>query len=91
MPTGAKQGDVPSMEVYDGNGAFSYKNRDAGLAEARMRMEVLEWQAKIFTGSSDCRGLTAGRSLKLHEHHWFDPADGTDNDFLIVSVQYDAQ
>ncbi|MEJ7804960.1 MAG: type VI secretion system tip protein TssI/VgrG [Telluria sp.] len=91
LPTSAKQGDVPSMEVYDGNGAFSYKNRDAGLAEARMRMEVLEWQAKIFTGSSDCRGLTAGHTLKLLEHHWFDPTDGTDNDFLIVSVQYDAR
>ncbi len=91
LPTNAKQGDVPSMEVYDGNGAFLYKNRDDGLAEARMRMEVLEWQAKIFTGTSDCRGLTAGRSMKLLEHHWFDPLDGTDNDFLIVGVEVDAR
>lgn len=91
LPTRAKQGDVPAMEIYDGNGAFSYKNRDDGLAEARLRMEVLEWQAKIFSGSSDCRGLTAGRSMKLLDHHWFDPLDDTANDFLVVSVQYEAR
>jgi type VI secretion system secreted protein VgrG len=91
MPTTANQGEVPSMEIFDGTTAFAFKDREAGKAEARLRMEVLEWQAKTFSGSSDCRGLTAGRSMKLLEHHWFDPADGNDNDFLIVSVQYDAR
>ena len=91
MPTTANQGEVPSMEIFDGNTAFAFKNREAGKEEARMRMEVLEWQAKLFTGGSDCRGLTAGRTMKLLEHHWFDPTDHKDNDFLIVSVQYDAR
>lgn len=91
LPTSARQGDIPSMEIYDGNPAFSYKNLDEGKREARLRMEVLEWQAKIFTGSSDCRGLSAGRTLKLLDHHWFDPSDSTDNDFLVVAVQYNAR
>ena len=91
LPTSANQGELPSLEVYDGNPAFSYKNLEAGKREARLRMEVLEWQAKIFTGSSDCRGLTAGRTFKLLDHHWFDPSDGSDNDFLVVSVQYNAR
>ncbi|MDQ1814519.1 type VI secretion system tip protein TssI/VgrG [Massilia sp. CCM 9210] len=91
QPTVSVQGDVPSMEIYDGNPAFSYKNKDDGKREARQRMEVLEWQAKIFHGASDCRGLIAGHTLKLLEHHWFDAADGTDNDFLVLSVQYNAR
>ncbi|MFB9246396.1 type VI secretion system tip protein VgrG [Massilia antarctica] len=91
QPTVSVQGDVPPMEIYDGNPAFSYKNKDDGKREARQRMEVLEWQAKIFHGASDCRGLVAGHSLKLLEHHWFDAADGTDNDFLVLSVQYNAR
>ncbi len=91
LPTSANQGTLPSLEVYDGNPAFTYKNLDEGKREARMRMEVLEWQAKIFTGASDCRGLTAGRTMKLLDHHWFDPSDGSDNDFLVVSVQYHAR
>lgn len=91
LPTSAKQGDIPSMEVYDGKSAFSYKNRDDGKREARLRMEVLEWQAKIFSGASDCRGLSAGRTFKLLDHHWFDPSDSADNDFLVVAVQYNAR
>lgn len=91
MPSHANQGELPSMEIFDGNSAFAFKDRAAGKEEARMRMEVLEWQAKTFSGTSDCRGLTAGRSMKLLDHHWFDPADGNDNDFLIVAVQYDAR
>ncbi|RSZ56969.1 type VI secretion system tip protein VgrG [Massilia atriviolacea] len=91
QPTVAVQGDVPSMEIYDGNPAFAYKNKADGKREARQRMEVLEWQAKIFHGASDCRGLIAGHSFKLLEHHWFDAADGTDNDFLVLSVQYNAR
>lgn len=91
MPTTANQGEVPSMEIFDGNSAFAFKDREAGKEEARLRMEVLEWQAKTFSGSSDCRSLSAGRTMKLLDHHWFDPTDGNDNDFLIVSVKYDAR
>jgi type VI secretion system secreted protein VgrG len=91
VPTIAKQGDVPSMEVYDGNPAFAYKSKDDGERDARMRMEVLEWQAKIFVGASDCRGLVPGHTFKLHDHHWFDGGGEGDNDFLVVSVQYNAR
>ena len=90
LPTLAEQGDVPKMEVYDGNPAFSYKDKQAGLDMARQRMEVLEWQAKVFTGASDCRGLVAGHTFKLQGHHWFKD-NGDDNDMLVLSVQYSAR
>ncbi|NHZ67094.1 type VI secretion system tip protein TssI/VgrG, partial [Massilia genomosp. 1] len=89
QPTVAEQGDVPKMEVYDGNPAFFYKNKGEGKAEAKQRLEVLEWQAKIFTGTSDCRGFASGHTFKLTEHHWFE--QGGDNDFLVLSVQYSAR
>jgi len=91
LPTVTQQGDMPTMEVYDGNPAFSYKDKDDGAREARQRLEVLEWQAKVFTGASDCRGLVAGHTFKLLDHHWFDPAGDGDNDFLVMSVQYAAR
>jgi type VI secretion system secreted protein VgrG len=87
----AQQGDVPAMEVYDGNPAFAYKSKDEGERDARLRMEVLEWQAKIFSGTSDCRGLTAGRTFSLYDHHWFEAGTSGDNDFLVVSVRYMAR
>ena len=91
LPTVTQQGDMPTMEIYDGNPAFSYKDKDAGEREARQRLEVMEWQAKVFTGASDCRGLIAGHTFKLLDHHWFDPAGDGDNDFLVLSVQYSAR
>jgi type VI secretion system secreted protein VgrG len=87
LPTAARQGDVPTLEVYDGNPAFSYKDRDSGEREAQLRMEAMEWQAKLFAGESDCRGLAPGHSFKLHGHHWFDVTDEKDNDFLVIGVQ----
>jgi len=88
-PTLAVQGKVPLMEVYDGNPAFFYKDKASGKDEARQRMEVMEWQAKVFNGSSNCRGMLAGHTFKLLEHHWF--AEGGDNDFIVLSVQYSAR
>ena len=87
LPTAARQGDVPTLEVYDGNPAFSYKDRDSGEREAQLRMEAMEWQAKLFAGESDCRGLAPGHTFKLHGHHWFDVTDEKDNDFLVIGVQ----
>ncbi|MFP5394251.1 MAG: type VI secretion system Vgr family protein, partial [Gammaproteobacteria bacterium] len=91
MPTMTQQGNMPTMEIYDGNPAFSYKNKEEGEREAKLRLEVMEWQAKIFTGASDCRGLIPGHTFKLLDHHWFDPTTSGDNQFLVLSVQYSAR
>jgi len=91
LPTASRQGEVPMLEVYDGNPAFSYKDRDGGEREAQLRMEAMEWQAKLFAGESDCRGLSPGHTFKLHGHHWFDVTDEKDNDFLVIGVQLDCR
>jgi type VI secretion system secreted protein VgrG len=91
LPTVAKQGDVPELEVYRGNPAFAYKTASDGEADAKRQMEAHECQAKQFVGESECRGLDAGHGTKLVGHYWFDAADATDNDFLICSVQVEAR
>jgi type VI secretion system secreted protein VgrG len=91
MATVAQQGDIPTLEIYDGNPAFTYKDKEEGQRQARLRMEALEWQAKTFAGASDCRGLAAGHTFKLLGHHWFDATDETDNDFLVIAVEYEAR
>lgn len=90
LPTVAQQGEVPKLEVYHGNPAFAYKTKSDGEQDARLRMEAIECRAKTFNGTSECRGLIAGHSFKLHKHFWFDGTDATDNDFLVTSVAVEA-
>lgn len=91
LPTVAQQGSVPEVEVYHGNPAFAYKTASAGEADARLRMEAIECQGKVFAGQSECRGLTAGHSFRLVGHYWFDQNDSSDNDFLALSVEVEAR
>ncbi|MBB5018566.1 type VI secretion system secreted protein VgrG [Chitinivorax tropicus] len=88
-PTIAEQGAIPRLEVYDGNPAFGYRNISDGEREARLRMEACEWQAKLFSGRSECRGLVAGQTFELLEHPWFGAAGG-DNQFLVLSMRLEA-
>ncbi|MFC7517184.1 type VI secretion system Vgr family protein [Herbaspirillum sp. GCM10030257] len=90
LPTDAIQGDVPMLEVYDGTPAFGYKDVGDGMRQAKQRLEVLEWQAKVFKGASDCRSLEPGRTFILTEQELFDPLDETASDFLVLSVSYTA-
>nr|WP_269462883.1 type VI secretion system tip protein TssI/VgrG [Burkholderia stabilis] len=91
LPTLADQGNAPKLEVYDGSSAFAYKDTSDGEAEAKRRLEVFEWQAKVFRGESGCRGLTVGRKFKIDGHFWFDPAKQDDNQFLVVGLEIDAK
>lgn len=91
LPTVADQGAVPKLEVYHGNPAFAYRSASDGEADARLRMEAIECRAKVFRGTSECRGLVAGHSFKLAGHHWFDEGQEGDNDFLVLSVDIEAK
>ncbi|RJF99471.1 type VI secretion system Vgr family protein [Noviherbaspirillum saxi] len=91
LPTVAEQGDVPKLEIFDGNPAFNYKNVTDGAREAKQRLEVFEWQAKVFAGTSDCRGLQPGKTFILTNHEWFKPENPTDADFVVLSVSYSAR
>jgi len=91
VPTVADQGSAPRLEVYDGNPAFAYADRTAGEQEGRRRMETYEWQAKLFHGVSECRGLTVGHTFELAGHPWFATEAASDSEFLVVGLQLQAQ
>lgn len=82
VPGLADQGQVPRLEQYDGNPAFAYRDMADGNREARLRLELLEWQAKVFTAGSECRGMTVGHTFILREHFWF--KDDNDADLLVI-------
>ncbi|MDR2871540.1 MAG: type VI secretion system tip protein VgrG [Xanthomonadaceae bacterium] len=90
QPTLAVQGDVPVLEIYDGNPAFAYRSLDEGNAEAKRRLESREWQAKQFFAESECRGLCVGHTFHLTRHFWFDRNDPDDAEFLVVGMQLEA-
>lgn len=90
LPTVSEQGEVPKLEVYHGNPAFAYKNASEGQQAARLLMEAAECQAKLFMGTSECRGLEVGHSFKVLGHHWFEGGDATSNDFILCSVDIQA-
>ena len=91
QPTVAQQGEVPRLKVYHGNPAHTHPDKETGNRDAQRLMESYEWQAKLFHAQSECRGMVAGHTFRLAEHHWFDAADPDDADFLVVGVQIDAR
>lgn len=84
LPSIADQGEVPVLEVYDGNPAYAYASRDEGEKQAQRRMESYEWQAKLFHAASDCHAMVAGRTLRIVDNPLL--GDNADNcTFLVVS------
>lgn len=82
VPGLTDQGQVPRLEQYDGNPAFAYRDMADGNREARLRLELMEWQAKVFTAGSECRAMNVGHTFVLREHFWF--KDDNDADLLVI-------
>lgn len=83
-----EQGDVPSYEVYDFFGAYSHGQRDGGESLVRRHLEIIEAQAKTFTGSSNCRAMRPGYSFELTQHFDHDHGAAEARQFLLVSVEH---
>ncbi|MDR2871943.1 MAG: type VI secretion system tip protein VgrG [Xanthomonadaceae bacterium] len=91
QPTLAVQGDIPSLEIYDGNPAFAYRSLEEGHQEAKRRLEIHEWQAKLFFAESECRGIRVGHTFTLERHHWFERSEAGNNEFLVIGMQLEAE
>ncbi|MDZ3990758.1 type VI secretion system Vgr family protein [Pseudomonas sp. Teo4] len=83
-----EQGDVAPYEVYDFLGAYSHRLPDGGEALVRRRLEVIEAQAKTFTGTSNCRAMRAGYTFELTQHFDHDDGAAEARQFLLVSVEH---
>ncbi len=91
QPTLADQGEVPTLQVFSGNPAFVYPSVTDGNLEAQRRMEVFEWQAKVFHAQAECRGIEVGHTFRLTDHHWFKGGDQENATFLVVGAEFEAR
>ena len=83
-----EQGDVASYEVYDFFGAYSHGQRDGGESLVRRHLEIIEAQAKTFSGSSNCRAMRPGYSFELTQHFDHERGAADARQFLLVSVEH---
>jgi type VI secretion system secreted protein VgrG len=93
----AQGGALPTMEVYDYAGAYSWPDAGASSALTQRRIEAIEAQAKRFEALSNERVAQPGRSFTLIGHfdhgsgETEDGSGGNDAEFLILSVQHIAR
>jgi type VI secretion system secreted protein VgrG len=90
-------GELPALEVYDGSGAYRY--RDAAHAEraAELALQALELDVKRFEGQGSTRHFEAGRRFKLVDHPLYGASIGqtvshprADNAFTLLAVEHHA-
>lgn len=87
----ADQGDSPTLEVYDGNPAYAYRDQGDGERDALRRMEAYEWQAKLFFGQTQCRGMVPGATFQIGEHPALDSEDPEHTQFLVIGMRLSAR
>ena len=104
MQTALDLGDVPTLEAYDGAGAYRYQDGGHADRAATLALAAHELKAKRFEGIAATRMLRAGVRFSLVDHpsygantSAFDYAgaltashDRSDNAFTVLAVEHEA-
>ena len=61
-------GSLPTLEVYDGSGAYRHENEAHAERSAALALAALELDFKRFEGQGSTRHFEAGRSFSLVDH-----------------------
>ncbi len=97
-------GELPTLEVYDGAGAYRYENEAHAQRAATLALAALELDVKRFEGQGSTRHFEAGRTFSLIDHPLYganttalDYAGAatashqrSDNAFTILAVEHHA-
>jgi type VI secretion system secreted protein VgrG len=97
-------GELPTLEAYDGAGAYRYENEAHAQRAATLALAALELQVKRFEGQGSTRHFEAGRRFSLIDHPLYganttalDYAGAAtashqrpDNAFTILAVEHHA-
>nr|MBP6339212.1 type VI secretion system tip protein VgrG [Vitreoscilla sp.] len=97
-------GDIPTLEVYDGAGAYRYQDPAHAERAAELALAALELDVKRFEGQGSTRHFEAGRSFSLIDHPLyganttaFDDLGAllashqrADNQFTLLAVEHHA-
>jgi type VI secretion system secreted protein VgrG len=81
-------GQLPKMENYLHDGAYTYKDYEAGQAFLRLRMEEHEAESKIFEGEGNPRHLLPGYCFELKSHWEMDAGGVEDRTFLVLEIEH---
>ena len=97
-------GELPTLEVYDGSGAYRYENEAHAQRAAALALAALELDIKRFEGQGSTRHFEAGRSFSLIDHPQYGANTSAfnyagaliashqrpDNAFTILAVEHHA-
>ena len=97
-------GELPTLEVYDGAGAYRYENEAHAQRAAALALAALELDIKRFEGQGSTRHFEAGRSFSLIDHPLYGANTSAfnyagaliashqrpDNAFTILAVEHHA-
>jgi type VI secretion system secreted protein VgrG len=61
-------GEIPTLEVYDGSGAYRYENPEHAERAAALALASLELGFKRFEGQGSARHFKAGHTFELVDH-----------------------
>jgi len=64
----APQPGLPSLELYDGAGAYRYESTDHAQRAATLALQACEQQVLRFEAQGSVRSLAAGSTFSLQEH-----------------------
>ncbi len=94
-PTTLDIGEVPTLEIYDGAGAYRYENPAHAERAAQMALQALELDFKRFEGQGSTRHFDAGRRFTLVDHPLYGRSAlqvvshaRPDNEFTLLAVEH---
>jgi type VI secretion system secreted protein VgrG len=87
VPSVNRQGDVPSLEVYQYEGHYGFKNQAGAEQLVRERIEAIEARGLQFDAEGNNACVKPGRWFKLVEHTGY---SGEDAEFLILEAHHEA-
>lgn len=81
---------LPSLEHYDGSGAYRYPDDEAACAAARRTLQGLELGYERLEGQGSARHFTAGARFSLVEHSRHGGRSQPDGAFTLLAVEHHA-
>ncbi|WP_284614301.1 type VI secretion system Vgr family protein [Aquabacterium humicola] len=90
-------GELPALEVYDGAGAYRYRDPAHAERAAGLALQALELDVKRFEGQGSTRHFEAGRRFTLVDHALYGASTAqtvsharADNQFTLLAIEHHA-
>ncbi|WP_136418080.1 type VI secretion system Vgr family protein [Herbaspirillum sp. ST 5-3] len=78
----ARPDAIPTLEIYEGSGAYRYTDNDESARIARARAESLGFAQHVISGEGAARALSVGTWFSLIGH------PDADGDYAVLSIEH---